>query len=244
MPFTFAHPLAVLPFLKKKYFSATGLVVGSIAPDFEYFLKMKAGSIHSHNILGMFYFDLPLSFLLAFCFHEIVKEPVLQNCPSFVQNRLFVLRNFTFLNYLKKHYWVFTYSAILGLSTHLAWDSFTHAGGYMVSVLPILTKTYVHFLGVNYPLWYSLQHIFSVLGLAILALYFISLPTYSVKTEKPSGFFWLLIILVAAIAFSLRYWYGDFMNYGNKIVAIISALLFGILLISIMTKIKIVVFSK
>ncbi len=39
MPFTFAHPAAVLPFMKKqsKYISVTALILGSMAPDFEYF---------------------------------------------------------------------------------------------------------------------------------------------------------------------------------------------------------------
>ena len=39
MPFTFAHPAAVLPFAKKhsSYISVTALILGSMAPDFPIF---------------------------------------------------------------------------------------------------------------------------------------------------------------------------------------------------------------
>ncbi|HMG06875.1 MAG TPA: DUF4184 family protein, partial [Mucilaginibacter sp.] len=44
---TFAHPAIVLSFkyFPKRWFSKTGLVIGSMAPDFEYFirLRVKAG---------------------------------------------------------------------------------------------------------------------------------------------------------------------------------------------------------
>ena len=69
MPFTFAHPAIVLPLLKKKYsryFSATGLIVGSMAPDFEAFIGFRKEKIYSHNWLGVFWFDLPLALIIAF----------------------------------------------------------------------------------------------------------------------------------------------------------------------------------
>ncbi len=49
MPFTFSHPAIVLPFLKKKHFSATALVVGTMSPDLEYFFRMKIQSEISHT---------------------------------------------------------------------------------------------------------------------------------------------------------------------------------------------------
>ena len=57
MPFTFSHPAIILPLKKlpKKYISMTGLIVGSIAPDFEYFLRMK--SKYSHTMSGILWYD-------------------------------------------------------------------------------------------------------------------------------------------------------------------------------------------
>ena len=52
MPFTFAHPAIVLPFYKKpKFFSMTTLIIGSMSPDFEYFLRVKIKSDMSHTLI-------------------------------------------------------------------------------------------------------------------------------------------------------------------------------------------------
>ena len=52
MPFTFAHPAIVLPFYKKpKFFSMTTLIIGSMSPDFEYFLRMKIKSDMSQTLI-------------------------------------------------------------------------------------------------------------------------------------------------------------------------------------------------
>ncbi|KFN01337.1 hypothetical protein DJ93_1011 [Bacillus clarus] len=64
MPFTFAHPAAVIPFCKKQspYISVTALVLGSMAPDFEYFLHFRPYGSIGYTRLGFFYFNLPLVF--------------------------------------------------------------------------------------------------------------------------------------------------------------------------------------
>ncbi|WP_220463965.1 DUF4184 family protein [Adhaeribacter radiodurans] len=43
MPFTFSHPAIVLPLtlLLRKWYSLTGLVIGSLTPDFEYFYQFS-----------------------------------------------------------------------------------------------------------------------------------------------------------------------------------------------------------
>ena len=67
MPFTLAHPAIVLPLAAKKLrMSATGLVIGSMVPDFEYFIRMRTESKYSHTLAGLFWFDLPLGLLLCF----------------------------------------------------------------------------------------------------------------------------------------------------------------------------------
>ncbi|AIK36171.1 hypothetical protein BG07_3819 [Bacillus pseudomycoides] len=50
MPFTFAHPAAVIPFCKKqRYVSVTALVLGSMVPDFEYFLHFRPYGVIGHT---------------------------------------------------------------------------------------------------------------------------------------------------------------------------------------------------
>lgn len=234
MPFTFAHPLAVLPLLKNKNFSATGLIVGSIVPDFEYFFKMRAGSEHSHTLSGLFYFDLPLSFFLAIVFHQVIKSPFIENLPAAFQKRLFDLKASDFLHYLKVNFWVFVISCLLGAGTHLLWDSFTHGGGFMVKEIAFLNNTRVYYDGVYYPLWYSLQHGFSVAGLVILAIYFFKLKSIPTTTVKPLFVYPMLVAAIGVLTFYLRYRYGAPMNLGTSIIAIVSAILTGLLLASIL----------
>lgn len=53
MPFTLAHPAAVV-FFKNKKFNLTALILGSMAPDFIYFLNFRPYGNLGHQILGFF----------------------------------------------------------------------------------------------------------------------------------------------------------------------------------------------
>lgn len=59
MPFTFAHPAAVLPLgvKKTKYIDFTALVIGSMAPDFEYFIHFKPYQEYGHTIFEITLLD-------------------------------------------------------------------------------------------------------------------------------------------------------------------------------------------
>ncbi|OAB48362.1 hypothetical protein PBAT_01615 [Paenibacillus antarcticus] len=84
MPFTFAHPLyaAPLKLLKPKYMSLTGIILGSMAPDFEYFIALEPYQSIGHTTKGFFIQAIPLSILLAFVFHLLIKVPLTRNLPS------------------------------------------------------------------------------------------------------------------------------------------------------------------
>jgi len=91
--FTFSHIVAILPITEMQttnghsLFDVTALVVGSMAPDFEFFIQMKPVKITmdipiGHTIRGMFYYNLPLCFLFAWIFHRIIKIPLLLHLPQ------------------------------------------------------------------------------------------------------------------------------------------------------------------
>jgi len=105
MPFTFSHPAIVLPLklIPKKWFSLTASVIGSLTPDFEYFIRMKVQSNFSHTILGVFWFDLPLGILLAFLFHNIVRNSLFDNLPLPLKSRLIGFNKFNW----NRYFWVF-----------------------------------------------------------------------------------------------------------------------------------------
>src|SRR5687767_3554001 len=126
MPFTPAHPAVVLPLLRSKWLSATGLIMGSVAPDFEYFFKLSVSSLHSHTLPGLLYFDLPVTLLLSIAFHQVVKQNLIRNTPAFLQRRFQDTLDFDFIRFLTNHWLIFTVSAIIGSASHIFWDGFTH----------------------------------------------------------------------------------------------------------------------
>src|SRR5437763_5725606 len=128
MPFTFSHPAAILPFriFRKKWFSLTALVIGSVVPDFEYFLRMKDESFYSHKFWGIWWFDLPLAFLLSFLFHDVVRNPLFSNLPYTLQKRFKGYMDFKWGDYLRKHFGIVVFSFLVGIVSHILWDRLTH----------------------------------------------------------------------------------------------------------------------
>lgn len=235
MPFTPAHTVAVLPLLKSRWFSATGLIIGSMAPDFEYFFKMSVSSRVSHTFAGLFYFDLPATLLLGIVFHSLVKRALIVNFPSFIQIRLHQLKAFDFISYLKKSPLVFTYSALLGGVTHIAWDSFTHADGFFVTRLPALYQdAFVPFDGVRYPLWYGLQHISTWVGLAILVVYFISQKPQPGEAQQPTFTYWAAVLILCVGVVGLRFGFSfDHASLGDLVVSVISAFFIALVVVGV-----------
>lgn len=203
MPFTLSHSAAVLPILRSKYFSATGLIIGTMAPDFEYFFRMNVQGIYGHTWLGVLYFDLPVAFLLAFLFHGVAKKNLIDQLPVFLQARFREVRNFDFLPYLKDHKWTFVTSVLIGTATHIVWDGFTHEHQYFVNALPGIYKgRYIPFRGARYPLWYALQHISTVVGGAFIVWYVLRMKPEEGEYHRPRILYWVLLsVMVALIVF-------------------------------------------
>ncbi|MBD0258221.1 MAG: DUF4184 family protein, partial [Cytophagales bacterium] len=140
MPFTFSHPALVLPLrrLPRRWVSVTGLVVGSVAPDFEKYLKMNDGNAYSHSLTGMFFFDLPVALGLAFLFHAVVRNPLIDHLPPFFRWRLDRYKAFHWPGQLSRYGAVLAGSVLAGIASHLGWDAFTHRDGAAVAALPFL----------------------------------------------------------------------------------------------------------
>lgn len=205
MPFTLSHSAAVLPFVRSKYLSATGLIIGTMTPDFEYFFRMNVKGIYGHTILGVFYFDLPVATLLAFVFHLIAKKNLIDNLPVFLQSRFQDVRNSDFVKYIKDHKLDFVISVIIGTATHIIWDGFTHKRQFFVDALPGIYKDrFVPFMGVKYPLWYALQYMSTIVGMAFLGIYVLMIKPAAGIFNRPRLIYWLLLTLFVAIVTTLR----------------------------------------
>jgi hypothetical protein len=231
MPFTPAHPAIILPFIRSRYFSATGLIIGSMSPDFEYFFKMSVNSAYSHSIAGLFYFDLPVTIMLALLFHQVAKNNLISNLPIFFQRRFQDTWHFNFLNYLKRHWWIFLISALVGAASHIFWDSFTHNNRFFVRQFSSIYQSIsVPFQGANYPLFYVLQQISTTVGGAIMLIYiFAKKPQPLQQLVTPKIIYWISVIAIATLVLRIRFLISpaDY-DLGNVVVSSISGLLIAL----------------
>lgn len=173
MPFTVSHAAAVIPLRKIFQFSLplSALIVGSFSPDFRYFIPFLRLQIVSHSLQGIFLFCLPLSVLVLFLFHKIVKEPLYHLLPITVQRRIEPeTLQFSFLPL--KNFIAIIVAIILGAITHIIWDSFTHEHGGAVERWQILYTIVFYLFGSDIRLYKVLQHVSTFVGLALLAYWF------------------------------------------------------------------------
>jgi hypothetical protein len=167
MPFTFSHPALIIPLLRThqrfRWVSATGLIAGSIAPDFEKFIRLKLANGHSHTIASIFYFSCPVALVLAVVFHLVVRRPLLAHLPGPLHRRLARFAGFDWLSHFRRHYLGVLFSIILGAALHLLWDGFTHKNALVIRVLPVLARP-IGFGNVTLMLFEVLGMLSSVLG--------------------------------------------------------------------------------
>lgn len=125
MPFTVAHAAAALP-LRKLNLVWSAFIVGSMAPDFLYVIGSVKYRLVGHGFPGVLLFTVPVSFGVLWFFHFAIKRPIAGLLPIGVQQRLSgQLGQFTFKG--PRRIMAITSSIVLGIATHLLWDSFTHA---------------------------------------------------------------------------------------------------------------------
>jgi hypothetical protein len=240
MPFTFSHPAIVLPltYLPRKWFSLTGLVIGSLTPDFEYFLRMRIKSNYSHTIDGLFWFDLPLGLLLAFIFHNIVRNSLFDNLPTILKSRFLAFKQFDWNGYFRKNWLVVTISILVGAASHILWDSFTHDHGYFVLTIPTLQNT-VDLFSRQIPILKILQHTSTLIGGLLIAFAIYKLPTNNTEKKSINLKFWIVVIGLTLTIIVARFLTGlELKQYGNVIVTTISAGLISLIITPLLTRTK------
>ncbi len=239
MPFTFSHPAIVLPFgfLTPKRVSMTGLIIGSLTPDFEYFLRMRVQSDYSHTLNGLFWFDLPLGVFLAFLFHNQVRNSLWDNLPLFLKSRFLPFRLFQWNNYFKKHWLVVIISVLIGAVSHVFWDGFTHEHGYFVHIFPLLTQQ-VDVLGTPIFIFKILQHLSSLFGVLAISYTIYKLKSCSIVLPHSSTIkYWILLLMCSFSITVIRLFNGiKIHQLGNLIVTFISAILISLILLPLIVR--------
>jgi Domain of unknown function (DUF4184) len=189
MPFTLAHAAAAIPFRRTRLIMSA-VVVGCFAPDFEYFLPFAHHGSFGHTLSGIFEFDLPLSLAVLWLFHRFAKEPLTACLPEGTRERLGPTSDTLHINSFSR-FAMTVFSILVGISTHIFWDAFTHLG-YWVS-------DHLHFLNtkVSVPLfgprpWYGiLQYFSSAFGIVVILLWYVhwyrnTPPIHSIRERLTS----------------------------------------------------------
>jgi hypothetical protein len=199
MPFTFSHPIIILPFCKEqnKFFSATGLVIGSMVLDLELFYYMrKVNEQHFHSTIGLLLFGIPAGIVLSFLYHLLVRNILIEYLPVIIRKRMEGYKQFDWIVYCRRNYLRVIVSLFIGGMSHLFLDAFTHDYGFFVKRIYFLQNE-ITLLNRQVPVYGFLQIFLSILGLFGIA-WFASIKKSFVLADKQvskrSGLFWIIFI--------------------------------------------------
>ena len=140
VPFTLAHAAAAYPFRRSRLI-LSALIIGTFAPDLEFFLRFTPKGRFGHTVPGIFLFSLPVAFGVYCLFHAFVKEPLAALLPRVVRERISIGANPVSLRRPLELIQVLV-SILAGAATHVLWDSFTHAGYWPYRHLPFLAASF------------------------------------------------------------------------------------------------------
>ena len=202
MPFTLAHPAAVLPLRRLRLMRMVPLIIGAMTPDVPYYFPSRI-SEHipdvTHTALGTLTVDLPIGLALLL-FMWLLRAPLA--APLGPGPRAKCLTAMERFGSRPLNWALAPLSILIGAWTHLAWDSFTHADGWLVGRIPALSAP-VSIFSYTGELCHLLQYVSSVFGLVVLAIWFTLLPRPAPvpgNSERSAGGPVLLAVLLAAAA--------------------------------------------
>jgi hypothetical protein len=170
MPFTLAHPAAVLPLRRSRFLHIVPLIIGSVVPDAPYYLPTRAARmlIDTHTLYGSFAICLPwgmavliLTLMLRHPLTALLSPRARWKCLRSIEE--FTERPF--------HWPVAFLSILIGSWTHIAWDSFTHQSGWTTARVPMLSAP-VSIFGWDTETSHLLQYVSSALGLLVMGIWF------------------------------------------------------------------------
>jgi hypothetical protein len=201
MPFTLAHPAAVLPLRRVPLLQTIPLVIGAMTPDVPYYFPWRVAKhipTETHTFLGTLTLDLPMGLAMLLLIWLLRAPLAAPPGPRLEAKCLAALERF---GGRLSNWALAPLSILIGAWTHLVWDSFTHADGWMVSRISALSAP-VTLFSYTGELCHVLQYASSVFGLAVLAIWLVRLPapTPEAGNEVRSAGGILLLVALLALA--------------------------------------------
>jgi len=244
MPFTFAHPAIVLPIARKKniFINPAAIIIGSMSPDFEYFIHFMPYQKYGHTITGQFFYNLPLVLLVYLIYHIFLKEIVIINLPK---------KQFKSFSFMLSERWIvkkpkeiigFIISALIGMFSHVVWDSFTHKSGWFVEKISCLSSR-IQIIGYEVSIYKLLQHGSTLIGFAIILLYLISVSNNEQSSpvressKKQKIRFWILFLNLSVILEVIFLISFEYISLGRIVVSIINASMISLFILALVRKV-------
>ena len=205
MPLTFSHPAIVLPLARfcAPRISLPALIIGSLCPDFAYYLHCFELATYCHGAAGSMIVCLPvgLVFLALYywlfpCFLKLLPSDhgdFLSVAPPCFDPRFLAIS---------------TAALFIGIASHNSWDSCTHASGFTVQRVDWLRAS----LHAKLPVFKLLQHASSVFGLLAIVLFYrrrfcawrkVRVPVLCAE-RKGGGFLFLTLLIASSGALILH----------------------------------------
>jgi hypothetical protein len=155
--------------LWKDRFWLSPLIVGSMAPDYLYYVFPPERYRHfGHSLLGLFVFCIPAGLAVLFAFHAFIKRPLVLLMPRPLSAKLWRYCGPYPLMPLGRLAWIIAL-IFFGAVTHIVWDHVTHEYGWAVSGNAAMHAVPFTILGYGVHVYGLLQYGSSVGGLLLLA---------------------------------------------------------------------------
>jgi len=177
VPFTVSHAAAVLPLqrLTRSRVPLAAMMIGSMAPDFQFFIPFDASREFTHDFSGMFLFCLPLGLAVWLLFVKVLERPTIELLPAQWRERVPRSGPVT-----PRAVLLASLGILIGTLTHIAWDAFTHEATPVRQFLPGLGAPLFYIHGHTLHVYGFLQYMSSVAGLLALAYW-----AYNLRNAPP-----------------------------------------------------------
>jgi hypothetical protein len=186
MPFTLAHPAAILPLRHLRGLRTAPLIIGAIVPDLPYYVPLHYGGYlrtETHRLRGSWSIDLPLGFALLVCLF-VLRRPLTVLLSA--RSRGLCLRALEPYARSRLEWLLAPVAILIGVWTHLLWDPFTHGDGWMVRRIEVLSRM-VTIGPYTTELCHVLQYLSSVAGLAIMIVWYWRLKPAPAPRDRAGG---------------------------------------------------------
>ena len=225
MPFTISHAGFVLPFRRVLPPAILcGLMIGSIVPDFGYFIGEFGIASFAHTVPGALCVSLPVGLTVYLLMRlscgriaKVLPSPHSSFIMSWGIDRLVGMRTLLAV----------AFAIFIGAQSHNFIDSFTHQSGVAVSMFPVLSKEVFSFGGDPFHVFRLLQYLGSAIGMAIIiGAYGFGLSRHCRATDTKiwqDSRRWLVLIgvtgltIVVAAAINAEYFPRDLDFYAFRV---------------------------